>query len=75
MLIQLDQLLQISASVIAAFIGDGGFVNVSVNGTMESKKDLSESVERAAGSQQPNTISKRIIRILGNKGYLYDPCT
>ena len=37
MLIQLDQLLQISAFVTTAFIGDGGLVNVSVNGAMESR--------------------------------------
>ena len=37
MLIQLDQLLQISAFVTTACIGDGGLVNVGVNGTMESR--------------------------------------
>ena len=55
MLIQLYELLQISASVTTACIGDGGLVNLTVNGTMESIYDLSET---AAGSQKPDTTSK-----------------
>jgi len=58
MLIQLDQLLQISAVITTARIGVGGLVNVSVNGTMESRYDLSESAGRVAGSRQPDTIFK-----------------
>ena len=37
MLIQLDQLLQIYAFENTACIGDGGLVNVGVNGTIESR--------------------------------------
>ncbi|MAJ56015.1 MAG: hypothetical protein CBC67_08110 [Gammaproteobacteria bacterium TMED107] len=55
MLIQLYDLLQISASVTTACIGDGGLVNLTVNGRMESRCDLSEA---AAGSQKPDTTYK-----------------
>ena len=72
MLIQLYDLLQISASVTTACIGDGGLVNLIVNETMESRCDLSET---AAGSQNLIPLPRREIRMLDNEGYLHDPCT
>ena len=68
MLIQLDQLLQISAFVTTACKGDEGLVNVGVNGTMQSRSDFSESAGRAARSQQPDTISKAHNQNIGQKG-------
>ena len=72
MLIQLYELLQISASVTTACKGDGVLVNLTVNGTMESRCDLSET---AAGSQNLIPLPRREIRMLDNKDYLHYPCT
>ncbi len=75
MLIQLYQLLQISALVTTACIGDGALSIGLWMGQWKADRIFQEQQEELLAHKNLIPLPSREIRMLDNKGYLHDPRT